>query len=354
MTLWEQFDLQVYHFGTPLVVFLGIFLLGIIIDRWVIGRVRRFAQRTRWAGSDLVVAALSGITTLMGAIIGARVALPLMPIQFQHLDMIKQAFDCASILVMTWLVERVVSAAFEALSGKETSGFPTTTIFSNIVKVSIYIFGVLIALHSLGISIAPIVTALGIGGLAVALALKDTLSNLFAGIQVIVSRQLNIGDYVFLGQGQEGHIVDITWRNTTIRALSNSMVIVPNAIVASGVITNFGKSGSEFSFSIPMKVSYDSDVDQMESMIRDVIKNMQNEFPSKMPSVVPGIKYAAFGESGLELNVSLRVYDFECQFEMRHEFVKRMHLVMGSAGVHIPFPTREIHHKIEGGVPLGE
>ena len=89
-------------------------------------------------------------------------------------------------------------------------GSRSASILGVVTRASIFLVGSLVVLHDLGISITPMLTALGVGGLAVALALQDTLTNLFAGIQLLASRQLNVGDFVKLESGEEGHLVDIT------------------------------------------------------------------------------------------------------------------------------------------------
>ncbi len=97
----------------------------------------------------------------------------------------------------------------------------------------------MILLNLLGVSITPILTALGVGGIAVALALQDTLANLFAGFYVSLAGQLRVGDYIKLDSGGEGYITDITWRSTTIRALQNNLIIVPNAKLAQAIVANY-------------------------------------------------------------------------------------------------------------------
>ncbi|MCC6347545.1 MAG: mechanosensitive ion channel, partial [Nitrospirales bacterium] len=121
------------------------------------------------------------------------------------------------------------------------SSFPlsTTGLAYGVLKGTTLLLGLLIILSFLGISIAPLITALGIGGLAVALALKDTLSNLFAGLHILMERSLRIGDFVRLDAGQEGYIEDITWRTTRIRTLANNMVVIPNDKLAQSVVTNY-------------------------------------------------------------------------------------------------------------------
>ena len=94
-------------------------------------------------------------------------------------------------------------------------------------------------LNAVGVSITPIITALGVGGLAMALALQDTLSNLFAGIHILAEHTIRIGDFIRLETGQEGYVEDISWRTTRIRMLPNNMVIVPNSKLAQSVVVNY-------------------------------------------------------------------------------------------------------------------
>ena len=99
--------------------------------------------------------------------------------------------------------------------------------------------GALVVLNGLGVSITPMLTAMGVGGLAVALALQEPLANLFAGIVIALARQVRVGDYVKLDNGVEGYVTDFSWWSTRIRMLSNNMVLVPNAKLAQSVVTNF-------------------------------------------------------------------------------------------------------------------
>lgn len=335
-----------YHFLIlPVIAIVGVTAIGIIADRSITHRIRRFAQKTSWKGSDTLIKALSGAPSLLGLLLGFRTAVEWAPVTASQATLLNEVIVSATIAFVTWVTERSLSALLEAYNTHQKSLFATTTIFNNIIKITVYILGGLALLHSLGISIAPMITALGIGGLAVALALKDTLSNLFSGIQVIASQQLKMGDYIKLGSGEEGYIVDITWRNTTIRALSNSVIVVPNSTVASAVITNFGRTQKDLSFSVPITIDFSSDLNHVESVVKGVIAEMQTEFTKKMPTVDPVIRYTGFTDSGITFNANLKVSEFEFQFEVRHEFIKRLHKALGNEHIHIPFPTREIVQK---------
>ena len=103
--------------------------------------------------------------------------------------------------------------------------------------------GLLVTLDSLNISITPLLTTLGIGGLAVALAFKDTLANFFAGLYVLADRPIRVGDLVKIEGGPEGYVESIGWRSTRIRTLANNIAILPNSKVSESMITNYLPAG---------------------------------------------------------------------------------------------------------------
>ncbi len=341
MIRWEQFDSKIHHFGIPVVALAVTIIIGIVIDRWVISRVRRYAKQTGWTAGEAVVKALSGSVALLAILIGVRNAVAVSPIPSDRIELVNTGLSTASIAFVTWVIERGVSGAMKAYENREGAVIPNATIFNNMTKIVIYLLGTLVVLHTLGISVTPMITALGIGGLAVALALKDTLSNLFSGIQVILSKQLSIGDYVQVGPGQEGYVVDITLRSTTIRSLANNLILVPNATVAAASIVNFGPANKALSFSVPMNVAYGSDLDAVEQMIREVIHQLQADFVEKMPIESPNIRFIGFGDASIQVNVALRVSQFEFKVEIRHEFIKRMHKVFATKGIFLPLPLRD-------------
>src|SRR5436190_1223926 len=111
-------------------------------------------------------------------------------------------------------------------------GLQVTGLAQTVARVTICIVGALVLLSVLGIHVTPILTALGVGGLAVALALQDSLSNLFAGLHLLADKPIRVGDYVKIADAVEGYVVDIGWRSTRVRRLQNTVVVVPNKKVA--------------------------------------------------------------------------------------------------------------------------
>ncbi|MEN3044793.1 MAG: mechanosensitive ion channel domain-containing protein [Candidatus Hydrothermales bacterium] len=224
---------------------------------------------------------------------------------------------------------------------KET--IPSVSILENIIKISILITGLLILLHFLGISILPIITALGIGGIAVALALQDTLSNLFAGFHLILSKHIRQGDYVKLASGEEGYVLDINWRNTVIKSLQNNLIIVPNSKVSSIIITNYHLPEKELFLTIPVSVSFESDLDKVEKLTTEVVLEVLKEIYKENDNFEVFIRYNSFGEYGINFSIFVKIKEFSQQFLIRHEIIKRLNERYKNEKIIIPYPIRKIY-----------
>jgi small-conductance mechanosensitive channel len=247
------------------------------------------------------------------------------------------------ILSVTMVIAKILVGFVNLYSKRVGGALMSTSMFANLTKILVFIIGILIILQSLGISITPILTALGVGGLAVALALQETLSNLFAGIQVIASKQIKPGDYVKLDSGGEGYVTDITWRFTTIRELPNNMIIIPNAKLASAIVTNYYCPEKEMAILVQVGVSYDSDLEKVESVTIEVAKEVMKNVPGGIPEFEPFIRYHTFDNSSINFSVILRGKEFVDQHMIKHEFTKRLQKRYHAENIEIPFPIRTIY-----------
>ena len=222
------------------------------------------------------------------------------------------------------------------------AGREATSIFVNLTRAGVITLGALIVLQTLGVSITPLVTALGVGGLAVALALQDTLANLFAGIHLLASKKVRVGDFIQLDTGELGYITDITWRNTAIRQLSNNMLLVPNSRLASAVITNFYRPQRELAVLVEVGVAYDSDLERVEGVVADVGAEVMREVQGGVPAFKPMVRYHTFGDSSIDFTVILRAREVTDQYLLKHEFIKRLQRRFADEGIQIPFPIRTV------------
>ena len=246
------------------------------------------------------------------------------------------------ILGLTLLALRLVDRLIKRHGAKLTGALPLTSLTQNLTKGLILIVGGLVILNSLGISITPILTALGVGGIAVALGLQDTLTNLFSGIYITVARQIRVGDYIKLEGGEEGYVMDIAWRSTRIRTLPNNMIIVPNTKLAQTIIINYNLPSQELAVLVEVGVDYRADLEKVEQVTSEVAEKVMREVPGGVPGFKPFIRYHTFGESGIQFTVILQSRAFVDQFLIKHELMKRLHRRYAQEGISIPFSVRTI------------
>ena len=214
---------------------------------------------------------------------------------------------------------------------------------THLARLGVLGLGLLVVLQTLGVSITPLLTALGIGGLAVGLALQDTLANFFAGMHILASQQVRPGDYVRLTTGEEGYVRDVTWRYTTILHSANNLTIVPNAKLASSVITNYSLPDPELAVLLSVGVGYGSDLARVEAVTISVGLEVMAEVKGGVRTFEPFIRYTAFGDSSINFTVTLRGGEVVDQHLIRHEFIKRLHRCYQAEGIEIPFPSRTVH-----------
>jgi small-conductance mechanosensitive channel len=338
-------DLTLNHLFYSLGFILGGFVIGIIVEKVILARLRKFAKRTSWEGDEIVINSIKGIAILWLGLAGIYLAFSNLPLKPIIGDVMEKVLLVVVLLSATIVLSKIV-VGFIGLHGKKTAGgLPSASLFTNITRGVIFAIGLLIILQSLGISITPLITALGVGGLAVALALQPTLSNLFAGLQIIISKQLEPGDWVELDTGAKGFVVDISWRNTTIQELPNNLIVIPNAKLANSVITNFSRPQKKMSVIIQVGVSYDSDLAEVERITKEVAKQVVTEVQGGVPEYEPLIRYHTFADFSINFSVIIRVKEFVNKYLVRHEFIKALHKRYNAEGIEIPFPIRTVHMK---------
>ncbi len=208
----------------------------------------------------------------------------------------------------------------------------------------VYVGGLLVLLDYLGISISPMIAGLGLGGLAIALALQPTLSNFFAGAQIVSDRVVHVGDYIELDSGTRGYVTDVGWRSTRIRTTYNNMVIVPNSRLADSIITNYYGPSMEMAVLVYAGVSYSSDLDHVERVALEVAKEVIEELDEAVKTFEPWFSYEEFGESNIVFWVWLQATDRSGTFRVTSEMIKRLHSRFREEGITINYPMRHLQY----------
>ncbi len=316
-------------------------LLGIVL-RAMFGRLALRAGDTASRWDDLWWGLLRQTALPASSITGAWWAIGVLRLQEPVRGFVERVLRAAIVLTVSLTIAGLAANMVRSLTLSRSGVAHSASIFVLLTKGTIVGVGVLVLLQSIGISVAPLLTALGVGGLAVALALQDTLRNLFAGIQILASKKVQPGDYVRLDTGEEGYVDDINWRNTTVRQLSGNIVIVPNAHLADTVMTNYNQPAEEMSVSVQVGVSYDSDLDEVERVTLEVGRDVMQTVEGAMPEHEPLIRYHTFADARINFSVILRASQPAAQYVIVHEFIKRLHRRYRAENIEIPYPTREL------------
>lgn len=247
--------------------------------------------------------------------------------------------------ILVFSITRVIVRTLERIIALRTaearSAAAATSLLTNLVAITIYAAGAIIVLGYYGISIAPLITALGVGGMAVALGLQESLANLFAGLHLILSKQVRVGDYIRLDSDNEGRVTDITWRYTTILTSANNTVVVPNAKLSSAILTNYDMPEPQIAVIIPVGVSYDSDLEKVETVTVAVAADVMERLEGSMVKT-PAVFFHTFGDSSIDFNVVLYARRFTDRTQLKHEFIKALTQRYREEGIDIPFPVRTI------------
>jgi small-conductance mechanosensitive channel len=303
-----------------------------------------WSERTGSKLDEVIISAFKFPSLYWCVAIGLYIGIAVSELPAKYIHYSTRLIHVIIIFSMTIAAANLAGEVFRNYVRKSNLPVPTTGLAYGILKGTIIAIGLLIILSVLGISITPLITALGVGGLAVALALQDTLSNLFAGIHILMERTIRIGDFIKLESGQEGYVTDITWRTTRVKMLSNNMVVLPNSKLAQSVVTNYYLPEKSMSLSIQIGVSYSEDPEKIEAILAEEAKKAVGQIPGLLGDPEPSVSFIpGFGESSLDFTLSCKVQEYVDQYLVQHELRKRIFRRFKQEGIEISFPRRKVY-----------
>ncbi|TAN62464.1 mechanosensitive ion channel family protein [bacterium] len=332
--------------AVPLIVFAALFVFGLGLRKLLLKALRQWTKEGRVGFEDKLIRRVRRTVETLWLLFCLFIALTASSVPQDITELINKIILAVSIALVTFTCAHLAVAFIRKEPGGGEPAEAVASLIGNVAKIAIFACGGLIILSNLGISITPLLAALGVGGLAVALALQDTLSNLFAGLQITFARQVRIGDYIKIEAGQEGYVEDINWRSTKIKTLANNMVIVPNAKLTQSIVTNYSLPDRELAVTLEVGVHYDSDLDRVERVTAEVAREVMKE-SAAASSFEPFMRYNQLGEYSVNFTVILRAKEFTEQYLIKHEFIKRLHKRYKEEGIIIPYPVRAINYAQE-------
>jgi len=333
-----------FRFLLAAVAFIGLLLLGLAVRSILLKALARFSKKTSIRIDDIIYETIKGPSFLWIFIPALYLSLQIIPdLSEQWALIIDRSIMALIILSVTWALANGVSRFVFTYASKMAPSLPVTSLTQNFVRLIILVIGVMILLDSLGVKITTLITALGIGSLAVALALQDTLSNLFAGVHILIDRPVQIGQFVKLDSGEEGYVTQIGWRSVKIRMLPNNTVVIPNSKLVNSVLTNYYYPEKELAVLVQVGVHYNSDLEHVERVTIEAGKDVMKRIKGGVPEFEPFIRYHTFNDFSIDFTVILRAKEFVDNYLIKHEFIKALHKRYKEEGIEIPFPIRTIH-----------
>ena len=339
----------------------AIALIGIVaafvFHKLIFPLIVRFTHRTPTDLDSRLVKSVRWPTTLgfvvLGAYLAFTVPLDLTESQQSQVDTVGQALGV--MIVITVVVGLLSSAIDWYLASLATSA--TRVVDRRLLPlirraggVIIYAIGGLLMMDVLGINISPLIAGLGLGGLAVALAIQPTLANLFAGTYVMTEGVIATGDYIQLENGLKGYVVEVGWRSTRIRDWRNNLVVVPNSKFAETIITNFQQPTNAVNVYFECGTSYDSDLYRVEEICLEVMDTIIDSHPMAIKEYGKYFAFDNFGDSNVNFWLFVQATDRLGSFVVQSDMMKLLHKRFQEEGIVINYPVRTLQFP-EGWTP---
>ncbi len=331
-------------FGIIIALITGV-AIGILVIRPIFKVLKRKAIKQERTYVAHFFNTLSKISFVLGAILLLNL-LYFSPFYTSLKGNFQTILKVLDAIFFTFLFAEILVFIYEKYSNRNIDN-KVSSLFNIIIRLLVYSAGIIAISGILNYDIKAMLTALGVGGLAIALALQDTLSNLFAGMQILASKQLKTGDYVKIEDSVEGYVVDINWRNTTLKTLLENIIIVPNSKISSTITTNYFSFQKNLYFHVFVGVHYDSDLEFVEKVTLEVAQQVLSQYPNVPKNFKPRVRFYEFADSSINLKVWMATDLYENQFLIRHHFIKALQARYNKEGIVIPFPIRTLYMQKE-------
>lgn len=324
----------------------GVFILWcavmLTLKTVVFRRLRRMALRTATRYDNVLVDALNMPLNLIILFVGFSLVWKILPVNDTVEYYLHIFTTIAVIMSVTIFIDHFVVGMLKEHDRRVPSMKLSQSVIQGLIRVVIYILGVFILLSNIGVNITPLLASLGIGTLAVALALQSTLANFFSGLFLMMDQSIRVGDFVQLETGEKGYVDEIGWRASRIRLLTNNHVIIPNAKLVDSVVTNYFAPKPELYTLLDVGVHYDSDLEHVERVTLEVAKDVIDHQEGTMKESEPMLWFTAFDDSSINFRLRVACKDFVSTLYVQHELIKRLHKRFDEENIVIPFPLRTI------------
>lgn len=311
--------------------------------------ILRLTKKTRTNLDDLIVKKTNKPISLILLLIGLRLALFPLGIKQKALDMLENTISSIIIVVITYTAVVIFDILIDNWGKKaaEKTKSPIDDdlirVFHKFSRVFISIIGLLFILPVWGIQIGPLLTSLGIAGVAIAFALQSTLGNIFGGMSVILDKSVKVGDKIRLDNETMGTVMDVGLRSTKIKTWDGELITIPNGKLADSKILNFMQPEPTVRIVIEFGVEYGSDTSKVRKIVLDTV----SKIPGVLKEPAPKVMMMEMADFALKFRALFWVGNFDIKYDTKALATEEIYNALRRERVGIPFPTRTIYMRNE-------
>ncbi|MFH1134113.1 MAG: mechanosensitive ion channel domain-containing protein [Nanoarchaeota archaeon] len=329
-----------------LAIIIGFTLLSQIFVWLAEGIIGALTRKTKNTVDDYIISHAQRPITVLIVLIGIRLAIEVFGISKGLNEVLYHINDTLIILICTYISMVVVDAFIDnwgkGLVKKKKGSVADEMIdlAHKFCRVLIWVTGGIIALAEWGVNVAPFIASLGIAGIAIGFAVKDSLANIIGGIALILDKNIEVGDPVRI-DNDTGIIKEIGLRSTKILTYDNEILIYPNGILSNKAFFNWAQPDSKVRGTVEFGVDYAADPDKVKKVAMDTLRSE----PKVLKDPAPVVSFRQFGDSALQFRLHFWVAEYQDRYPMVDILHTRLNAAFKKNKIKIPFPQREVHMK---------
>ena len=326
-------------------------LFGFVILSWLVRHIYkvvflRIARKTVTEADDRIFEATKWPLSMIVLLMGLRVAVVPLQLSERADSVLNNSVDSATIIIIALIVTSILNILIDTWGKKFTQKTESDVddqllnLFHKFINIFFFIIAFLFILSRWDIQIGPLLASLGIVGIAIGFAVKDSLANIFGGIQLIMDKTFKVGDKVELEDGTVGVIQDISLRSTRLRTYDNELIIIPNGKLTNENVKNHVQPDLKVRARVPFSVVYGSDPKQVKKVVLQAIKKVENIMDDPEPDVL----FMEMADFSLNFRAQFWVPRFDQKFSAKIQANGLIYEALNKAKIGIPFPTRTVYN----------
>lgn len=306
--------------------------------------LRPLTRKTKTKADDLIVKSIRSFIFYLILLIGIKIGIQTFELTT---EVFHHALDSILVILLCFFAIRIINNLSKGWLQEWASKTDSTAddrlipLLEKIIKVIVIILGVIFIFSAWDVNISPLLATAGIAGIAISFAVKDTLSNMIGGLQLVLDKTFKVGDKVQLESGEMGVIQDIGLRSTKLKTYDNETIYIPNGYLANAKIKNFTQPDSSIRVNVKFGVVYGSNTEKVRQVVLAAVKEL--EIVLKEPE--PVIQFLEMSDFSLDFVARLWVANWGDAYNTQLLATDQIYNALNKAGIGIPFPTQTVYTK---------